>query len=150
MARVCHLNTCPVGVTSQLMRLRQKFPGNPDHIVQYFKYVADEVRSVLASLGKKSLGEVVGDMSVLEARDAALGKVSKTKNVKADVLLKGSVAKFVSHRNQPAHSVAAGEILDDQLLKKPEIVELLKAAGTDASPMDVKITSDVCNTDRTV
>merc|ERR1719386_445182 len=136
MARVCHLNTCPVGVTSQLMRLRQKFPGNPDHIVQYFKYVADEVRSVLASLGKKSLGEVVGDMSVLEARADAVAKLHKTKNVKPDVLLKGSVAKFVSHRNQPAHPVGP-KILDDYLLEKPEIVELLKAAGTDAPPMDV-------------
>jgi len=148
MARVCHLNTCPVGVTTQLMRLREKFPGNPDHVVQYFKFVADEVRSVLASLGKRSLDEITGDLSLLEASKANLDKVSKTKNVDPSILLKGSVDSFTSHRDQPAHSLPT--VLDDELLKVPEIVSLIKAAGTDAAPMHVKHTVEVCNTDRAV
>jgi len=60
MARVCHLNTCPVGVTTQREDLRAKFPGTPEHVVNYLAFVAEEVRWYLASLGCKSLDELVG------------------------------------------------------------------------------------------
>jgi len=46
MARVCHLNTCPVGVTSQKENLRKKFPGTPENVVAFFQFVAEEVRQV--------------------------------------------------------------------------------------------------------
>ena len=53
MARVCHLNSCPVGVTTQRPELREKFPGVPEDVVNYFAFVAEEVRWYLAALGCK-------------------------------------------------------------------------------------------------
>jgi len=60
MARVCHLNTCPVGVCTQKPELRAKFPGCPDDVVNYFAFVAEEVRWHLAALGCRSVDEAVG------------------------------------------------------------------------------------------
>jgi glutamate synthase (ferredoxin) len=147
MARVCHLNTCPVGVTSQLERLRKKFPGNPDHVVQYFKFVADEVRSVLASMGKRSLDEVIGDTSLLSVNKDTLGKVTKTKNVDASVLLKGTIEHVKSHRGQPVHT--NGPTLDDELLASADIAGLMATAGKEVPPMKVTHSTKIVNTDRT-
>ena len=60
MARVCHQNKCPVGVATQDPELRKRFGGRPEHIVNYFTFVAEEVRELLAGLGLRSLGELVG------------------------------------------------------------------------------------------
>ena len=65
MARRCHDNTCPVGVATQDPRLRAKFPGTPEHVIALFSFVAEEVRQHLASLGAKSLGEMVGRCELL-------------------------------------------------------------------------------------
>lgn len=60
MARVCHTNTCPVGVTTQNPELRKKFEGTPEMVMNFMTAIAEEVREVLASLGYRSLDEVVG------------------------------------------------------------------------------------------
>ncbi|MCX7738985.1 MAG: glutamate synthase large subunit [Hydrogenothermaceae bacterium] len=65
MARQCHLNTCPVGITTQDKKLREKFPGTPEHIINYLKFVAEEVRQYLADMGYRSLGEIVGRVELL-------------------------------------------------------------------------------------
>jgi glutamate synthase (NADPH/NADH) large chain/glutamate synthase (ferredoxin) len=64
--RQCHLNTCPVGVTTQDEKLRAKFKGSPDNVVTYFTGVAEEVRQILAKLGVRSLNEVIGRTDYLE------------------------------------------------------------------------------------
>jgi glutamate synthase (ferredoxin) len=75
MARVCHTNNCPVGVTSQKEELRKRFPGTPDQVVTFFTFVAEEVRQILARLGYRSLKEVIGRVDLLCPRaDVALGK----------------------------------------------------------------------------
>ena len=66
MARVCHQNKCPVGVATQDPELRKKFGGKPEHIVNYFTFVAEEVRELLAGLGLRSLEELVGRSDLLE------------------------------------------------------------------------------------
>lgn len=66
MARQCHLNTCPVGITTQDKRLREKFPGTPDHIINYLKFVAQEVRQYLADMGYKSIDEIIGKVELLK------------------------------------------------------------------------------------
>ena len=66
MMRVCHLNTCPVGVATQNAKLREKFTGSADHAVNYFRFVAQEVREGLAELGYRSLDEVIGRVELLE------------------------------------------------------------------------------------
>ena len=65
MVRQCHSNTCPVGVCSQDKKLREKFTGTPEKVVNFFSFVAMEVREILASLGFKSLKEVIGRTDLL-------------------------------------------------------------------------------------
>jgi glutamate synthase (ferredoxin) len=71
MARVCHQNKCPVGVATQDPELRKRFGGRPEHIVNYFTFVAEEVRELLAGLGLRALGELVGRSGLLELAEAA-------------------------------------------------------------------------------
>jgi len=70
MMRVCHLNTCPVGVATQDPRLREKFRGKPEHVVNFMRFVAEELRETMASLGFRTLEEMVGRVDRLEPRAA--------------------------------------------------------------------------------
>jgi glutamate synthase (ferredoxin) len=70
MMRVCHLNTCPVGIATQNPELRAKFTGDPEYTVNFMKFIAQEVREIMAYLGFRSINEMVGHTEVLEAKDA--------------------------------------------------------------------------------
>ena len=70
MMRKCHLNTCPVGVATQDPELRKKFTGKPEHVINYFFFVAEEVREIMASLGVRRLDELIGRSDLLDARRA--------------------------------------------------------------------------------
>ena len=70
MMRVCHLDTCPVGVATQNPELRARFNGKPEFVETFFEYIAEEVRELLAALGFRSLGEAVGHVELLDTRDA--------------------------------------------------------------------------------
>jgi glutamate synthase domain-containing protein 2/glutamate synthase domain-containing protein 1/glutamate synthase domain-containing protein 3 len=68
MMRKCHLNTCPVGVATQDPELRRRFQGKPEHVVNYFFFVAEEVRSIMAQLGVRSFDELIGRADLLDTR----------------------------------------------------------------------------------
>ena len=70
MMRVCHLDTCPVGVATQNPELRKKFTGKPEFVETFFEYIAEEVREILASLGFATLQEAIGHVEYLDTRDA--------------------------------------------------------------------------------
>ena len=70
MMRACHLNTCPVGIATQDPELRARFKGRPEHVVNFFFFVAEEVREILASLGLRTLDEAIGRVDLLGAQDA--------------------------------------------------------------------------------
>jgi glutamate synthase domain-containing protein 3 len=70
MMRACHLNTCPVGIATQDPELRKRFKGTPEHVVNFFFFVAEEVREILASLGLRSLDEAIGRVDLLQAGPA--------------------------------------------------------------------------------
>eukprot|EP00559_Dactyliosolen_fragilissimus_P004754 CAMPEP_0184863826 /NCGR_PEP_ID=MMETSP0580-20130426/12672_1 /TAXON_ID=1118495 /ORGANISM="Dactyliosolen fragilissimus" /LENGTH=1692 /DNA_ID=CAMNT_0027362387 /DNA_START=217 /DNA_END=5295 /DNA_ORIENTATION=+ len=82
MARVCHLNTCPVGVTSQKEELRKKFPGTPEHVVNFFYFVAEEVRQLMAHLGYSKFEDIIGRADLLAESKAQTERVAKTKGIK--------------------------------------------------------------------
>jgi len=69
MMRKCHLNTCPVGVATQDPVLRKRFKGAPEHVINYFFFVAEEVREILASLGVSKLDEIIGASELLEKNE---------------------------------------------------------------------------------
>ncbi|HVT10304.1 MAG TPA: glutamate synthase-related protein, partial [Polyangia bacterium] len=70
MMRVCHLNTCPVGVATQDPRLRAKFTGSPEHAVNFMKFIAQEVRELMAQLGYRTINEMVGHTETIEMKPA--------------------------------------------------------------------------------
>ena len=142
MARVCHMNTCPVGVTTQQEHLRKRFPGTPEHVVNFFYFVAQEVRSLLAKLGYKSIADIIGRADLLKMRDGV--QLTKTQAINLDCLIKLPDTKndrsFLVH--EPVHS--NGPVLDDDLLADAEIQSAIANHGTVSK--NVKLV----NTDRTV
>jgi glutamate synthase (NADPH/NADH) large chain/glutamate synthase (ferredoxin) len=70
MMRVCHLNTCPAGIATQDPELRKRFKGTPEHVINFFFFVAEEVREILASIGLRSLDEATGRVDLLSAERA--------------------------------------------------------------------------------
>ncbi|ACK67685.1 Glutamate synthase (ferredoxin) [Rippkaea orientalis PCC 8801] len=142
MARICHTNNCPVGVATQQERLRQRFSGVPAHVVNFFYFVAEEVRSILAKLGYRSLDEVIGRSDLLKVRETA--KLSKTKALNLDCLLKlPDVTRdraWLSH--EEVHS--NGEVLDDRILADIAVQSAIENQGS------VTQNLKIVNTDRTV
>ncbi|MBT3703259.1 MAG: glutamate synthase large subunit, partial [Alphaproteobacteria bacterium] len=70
MMRKCHLNTCPVGIATQDERLRKRFPGAPEHVVNFFSFIAEEVRELMAELGFRTVNEMIGRRDALETSAA--------------------------------------------------------------------------------
>src|SRR5579863_1855752 len=74
MARQCHLNTCPVGIATQDEKLRTKFTGKPEMVMQYFRALAADVQQLLGKLGAASIDDIVGAVELLRPRDADAGR----------------------------------------------------------------------------
>ena len=142
MARVCHTNTCPVGVTSHKAELRARFPGIPEHVVTFFAFVAEEVRQILGTLGYRSLGEVVGRADLLIPRgDVTLAKTAPL-DLTCLVQLPDTRQDRTWLQHEPVHS--NGPVLDDQLLSREDLQLAIKTAGS------LTLSSRIVNTDRAV
>ena len=70
MMRACHLNTCPVGIATQDPELRKRFKGQPEHVVNYFFFVAEEARKLMAEIGVATIDDLIGRIELLESDDA--------------------------------------------------------------------------------
>ncbi|WGV26433.1 glutamate synthase large subunit [Halotia branconii] len=142
MARVCHLNTCPVGVATQKAELRERFSGTPEHVVNFFYFVAQEVRSLLAKLGYRSLSEIIGRADLLTARQDA--KLTKTQALNLNCLLQLPDTK--ENRSWLIHEEvhSNGVVVDDQLLADLEIQAAIKNQSSVTKRLPI------VNTDRTV
>lgn len=116
MARQCHLNTCPVGVATQKEELRQKFFGTPEMAVHYFTHVAMETREVLASIGVRSIDEIVGRTQLLEPIESENPRIKRLELARllADPDPTGKKPrKRVHARNDRPHD----EPLDDKIIE---------------------------------
>jgi glutamate synthase (ferredoxin) len=142
MARVCHTNNCPVGVASQKEELRKRFTGMPEHVVNFFYFIAEEVRNLLAHLGYRSLLEVVGRADLLKARTDV--QLVKTKALNLDCLinLPDTRENRTWLQHEEVHS--NGTVLDDELLADVDI----QAAISNQSSVTKNV--KIVNTDRTV
>jgi glutamate synthase (NADPH/NADH) large chain/glutamate synthase (ferredoxin) len=121
MMRACHLNTCPVGIATQDPELRKRFKGTPEHVVNFFFFVAEEVREILASLGLRSLDQAIGRVDLLSVREAidhwkARG-VDLTHILKHIELPDGAAR----HRVEPPPAVLE-DALDWELVERAEAV----------------------------
>nr|QCI08854.1 glutamate synthase [Wrangelia sp.] len=139
MARICHTNNCPVGVATQRQDLRNRFPGVPADLVNFFVFIAEEVREILADLGYKSLQEIVGATYLLKYENQ---KLSKTNNLDLSILFnyKKNLETLVVHRNVHGN----GEVLDDILLKDSNFMNAIY------NHSDIITDISILNTDRCV
>jgi glutamate synthase (NADPH) large chain len=141
MMRKCHLNTCPVGVATQDPVLRKRFRGQPEHVINYFFFVAEEVRELMAALGYRQFNDMIGQMQMLDK--AKLVDHWKARGLDFSRLFtKPDAHHGVNiHKSEPQdHKIAT--ILDRQLIREA------RAAIDRGAP--VKITAAIKNTDRTV
>ena len=115
MMRVCHLDTCPVGVATQNPVLRERFTGKPEFVENFFMFIAEEVRELLAQLGFRTLNETVGQVGALDTTQAAehwkaaqAGPVADAARARVRVHEPGSVLQFASgpRSGQGARSAA--------------------------------------------
>ena len=117
MMRVCHLNTCPVGVATQDPQLRAKFSGDPQHAVNFMRFIAQEVREWMAKLGFRRLEEMVGRTDVLEAKQAVDHWKARGLDL-GKLLYRPKVGPEVGHYCTEAQDHALEKSLDlTQLLK---------------------------------
>jgi glutamate synthase (NADPH) large chain len=116
MMRKCHLNTCPVGVATQDPELRKRFNGDAEHVVNFFKFVTQELREIMAELGFRTINEMVGQVDCLEVRpDLKHWKYSKL-NL-APILYKEPNSLYTGLHKQEEQDHGLEGVLDWKLMK---------------------------------
>lgn len=140
MMRKCHLNTCPVGVATQDPELRKRFTGNADHVVNFFRFMVQELREIMAELGFRTVNEMVGQVDCLQMRE----NINHWKFSKLDlspILYKEPAAAFTGLYCTEEQDHGMANVLDWKLL----------AAAKPALESNEKVTAsfDIKNTDRT-
>ncbi len=139
MLRHCHLNNCSVGVATQDEYLSSKFSGKPEYIINYFRFVADELRGIMANLGVRSIDELVGRTELLEMNGEILPW--KAKNIDfSKILYKPDVEKSVGTRCTIAQDHNIDKVLDRRL------IELAQPAINEAKKVDQEVR--INNSDR--
>jgi glutamate synthase (NADPH/NADH) large chain len=141
MMRKCHLNTCPVGVATQDPELRKKFTGQPEHVVNYFFFLAEELREYMAQLGVRKLSELIGRSDLLDVKHGI-------EHWKAKGL---DFSKIFHQSDMPASVARCHSELQDHELEKAldnQLIVEAKAALDDRQP--VIIHSSIGNFNRTV
>lgn len=140
MMRKCHMNTCPVGVATQDPELRKRFTGDADHVVNFFKFMVQELREIMADLGYRTVNEMVGQVDNLEMRpDIKHWKFSKLDL--SPILYKEPASAYTGIYNQEKQDHGLDEVLDWKLL----------AAAQPALDKQQRVTASfpIRNTDRT-
>jgi glutamate synthase (NADPH/NADH) large chain len=141
MARQCHENTCPVGVATQNETLRERFPGQPQHVINYMTFMAQELREIMADLGFRSVEEMVGRVDVLRQREDVTQEKARKLDL-SSVLADPDSDYDVGHTKTEAQP----HEIDDQL--DWDLLEAAEAAIEDGQP--VTLDYDIDNVDRAV
>ncbi|MGW7073568.1 glutamate synthase large subunit [Streptomyces sp. NPDC054855] len=146
MMRVCHLDTCPVGIATQNPALRERFSGKAEYIVNFFEFIAEEVREILAELGFRTIEEAVGHAELLDTERAV--KHWKAQGLDLEPLFHVPSLPGGAVRHQiAAQDHGLEKALDNELIKLA--ADALSAAGaTDAQPVRAQVA--IRNINRTV
>ncbi len=131
MMRKCHMNTCPVGVATQDPELRKRFSGNPDHVVNFFQFMVQELREIMADLGFRTVNEMIGQVENLEMRE----NITHWKYSKLDlspILFKEPTSLYTGLHKMEEQDHGLEEVLDWKLLKaaQPAIDKLERVAAS--------------------
>lgn len=115
MMRVCHLDTCPVGVATQNPVLREKFTGQVDHVVNFFNFIAQEVREYLAELGYRSLDEAIGQVEMLDRKKVI--SHYKAQGLDLTAILENPPAQVTARRCTTSQDHGLAKALDNELIR---------------------------------
>ncbi len=143
MMRVCNLDTCPVGVATQNPKLRKRFTGKPEYVVNFMRFIAEELREYMAKLGIRTLDEMVGRSDLLKVKEDAVNPMAGKINL--DAILNNP---FINDKNQvvfdpsKAYDFHLEKTLDEKVLLKK-----MGSALAKGEPASVSV--KVSNTDRT-
>ena len=142
MLRKCHLNTCSVGIATQDPELRSRFSGRPEHLVNYFMFIAEEMREIMAELGFRTVAEMIGHADALDPRDAI--DHWKAQGIDLSRMLHYQPA------NTPSETLYCSEAQDHGLEQALDhkLIALSEAALQRRMPVD--ITLPISNSNRTV
>ncbi len=141
MMRVCHLDTCPVGIATQNPELRRRFTGQPEFVVNFFEFIAEEVREQLAALGFRRLDEIIGHPELLDVAPAVEHWKAQGLDLSPILIPPSGPADASRHR------VTAQDHALDRALDR-ELIEAARPALEDAQP--VRLTRTIRNVNRTV
>jgi glutamate synthase (NADPH/NADH) large chain len=140
MMRKCHLNTCPVGVATQDPVLRKRFKGAPEHVINFFFYVAEEVRGLLAEMGFTHIDQIIGDTDLLEKRELIDHWKAKGLDFSRMFHKPDAPREATYWTERQKHPI------DDVLDRK--LIELAKPALEARQPVSIEV--DIKNVDRSV
>ncbi|MGM9977718.1 MAG: glutamate synthase large subunit [Clostridium sp.] len=143
MMRVCNLDTCPVGIATQNPELRKRFKGKPEYVINFMKFIAEELREYMAKLGVRTVDELVGRTDLLRQRTDVEGNASK---VDLSKILNNPFAGedySIHYNNKQVYDFKLEETVDEKVLLKK-----LKSAIQNKQKRKVEI--DVTNIDRTL
>ena len=138
MMRKCHLNTCPVGVATQDPELRKKFVGKPEDVVNFFMFVAEEARELMAELGFRTFDELIGRSDILDTNDAVRHWKSQGLDLSPMFHQVTGVDSAIHHCETQDHGLDT--LIDNKLIAE--------AAPALKNGTPVVINTDICNVDR--
>ncbi len=139
MMRKCHSNTCPVGVATQDPELRKRYTGKPEHLINFFRFIAEEARELMAGLGIKSFDELIGRSDLLEMNHAI--DFWKTKNL--------DFSKIFTRPSNPKLPVRCTSAQDHGIDKAFDVKLLELCKDAIEKGKKVKFELPICNVDRT-
>jgi glutamate synthase domain-containing protein 3 len=141
MMRVCHLNTCPVGVATQDPELRRRFAGRPEFVENFFRFIAEEVRELMAQLGFRTVDEMIGRVDRLDVRKAVEHWKARGLDY-SQILHQPQIAEDAARRRTAVQNHGLDKALDNTLIAK--------AAPALEHRTPVSITLPIRNVNRTV
>jgi len=141
MMRACHLNTCPVGIATQDPELRKNFKGKPEHVINFMYFVAEELREIMASLGFRTIDEMVGQSQKLNMKDAVSHYKFKGIDL-SKILYKPNVNESVSIRKTIDQDHNLDNVLDFKIFEEARLSIEKK--------IKMNLDFNIKNTDRTV
>ncbi|MFT4831126.1 MAG: glutamate synthase (NADPH/NADH) large chain [Psychroserpens sp.] len=141
MMRVCHLNTCPVGIATQNPELRKKFEGKPEHVVNYMYFVAQELREIMAQLGFRTINEMVGQVQKLD-RNKAIQHYKAEGIDLTPILHQVDVPKGTKFYNTQAQQHNVDKSIEFEIIGKAHPALFRKEK--------IALDFPICNTDRAV
>ena len=133
-------NTCPVGIATQDPELRKKFQGTPDHVINFFYYIANELRAIMAKLGFRTINEMVGHSEMLRVRDDL--RTKKTQKIDLSMLL------LPAHKLRPGVATFNVRKQDHRLYVRLDNKLISEAEMTLDKGLPTRIECDIVNTDR--